>query len=321
MFDVTALNAVSINGFDINMGAAAGSAEDVIVYYIANGTYAGNETTPTAWVNHETVNVTSNGGGVATFVPLSNPINISAGQTYAIYVEFDARYFDGNGTNQNYSNADIALAAGVGLCSSFGGTNNPRVFSGSVHYGTTSCSDIKKAVTLNLGTDTAIADIAVSGFNPFNFDGSGSVNADSLYWDFGDGNNASGSMVTHTYSTPGTYTITLTVFDTTSCPSTAIADTTITTTIGLEENALSRSLEVYPIPADDELMVTFDRQSPSEISIRLMDMSGRLIMELSEASLERVSSNILDVSRLAPGMYALEIESGELKALRKVTIK
>ena len=49
------------------------------------------------------------------------------------------------------------------------------------------------------------------------FDGSGSFDADgdslSYAWNFGDGNSGEGAKVTHVYSKPGTYIVTLTVND------------------------------------------------------------------------------------------------------------
>ncbi len=59
----------------------------------------------------------------------------------------------------------------------------------------------------------------VSGFAPLtvNFDGSGSSDSDgtivSYAWDFGDGSVASTEAVTHTYITPGSYSVGLTVTD------------------------------------------------------------------------------------------------------------
>jgi len=57
-----------------------------------------------------------------------------------------------------------------------------------------------------------------SGLAPLlvNFDGSGSTDnmaVTSWQWDFGDGNNASGQLVNHTYTAVGNYTVTLTVTD------------------------------------------------------------------------------------------------------------
>ncbi len=51
---------------------------------------------------------------------------------------------------------------------------------------------------------------------PFYVDGTQSVNAQSFEWDLGDTNTASGSEINHTYSAPGTYTLTLTINGTVS---------------------------------------------------------------------------------------------------------
>lgn len=83
------------------------------------------------------------------------------------------------------------------------------------------------------GTDTAIITVTSGGNiapvadagpdqvvdegQQVTFDGSGSYDPDgtitSYDWDFGDGNNASGMIVTHTYASTGNYTATLTVTD------------------------------------------------------------------------------------------------------------
>ena len=54
---------------------------------------------------------------------------------------------------------------------------------------------------------------ATSGEIPFvvNVDGSASTNASSYSWDFGDNTASSGVTSSHTYTSPGNYTITLTV--------------------------------------------------------------------------------------------------------------
>ncbi|MCD6522371.1 MAG: PKD domain-containing protein, partial [Candidatus Diapherotrites archaeon] len=62
------------------------------------------------------------------------------------------------------------------------------------------------------------------------FDATNSYDPDgtivSYYWDFGDGTNATGNITTHVYTTPGTYTVTLTVTDNNS--TTALDNVTIT---------------------------------------------------------------------------------------------
>ncbi|WP_456478860.1 PGF-pre-PGF domain-containing protein [Geoglobus ahangari] len=61
------------------------------------------------------------------------------------------------------------------------------------------------------------------------FDGSGSVGTIiSYYWSFGDGANASGVVVTHSYDSPGTYTVTLIVVDTAGNIASDTAQVTVT---------------------------------------------------------------------------------------------
>ena len=87
------------------------------------------------------------------------------------------------------------------------------------------------------GTDTLSWTIVVDGIPPVNriptadaggpycgevnepiaFDGTGSLDPDNdpltFHWEFGDGSTGSGICPSHTYPAPGTYTVTLTVFD------------------------------------------------------------------------------------------------------------
>ncbi|WP_340105377.1 S8 family serine peptidase [Rhodohalobacter sp. 8-1] len=69
-----------------------------------------------------------------------------------------------------------------------------------------------------------------------NFDGSGSTDSDgsisSYSWDFGDGNTASGSTVSHSYGADGTYTVTLMVTDNEGSSGSDSQDVTVSTSSG-----------------------------------------------------------------------------------------
>ena len=214
MMDITAIGGSrTINRVSFSSGVTAGGAAAYNVYYIANGTYSGNETTAASWTLLATGSVTSNGdgAGILTDIDLSaTPLTIPVGATYAFYVQADVNYTNGSFV---YSNSDMSIATGVGLCAAFGGVNNPRSFNGRIHYGSVACSNERVAVsitnitpdTANLGNDTfyceASADITSGLLYP----------ATSYSWSNGDVTDSS------TISTSGQYFID--VVDTFNCES------------------------------------------------------------------------------------------------------
>lgn len=147
MFDVTATNgALALDSLDINTTVAANSTLSVILYY-KSGTYLGNETTPAAWTAWDTIVVTSAGSGNPTRVVPNTSLNLPNNQLYAIFVNYSASYT--NGTNL-YSNSDISVQMGAGLCSQFGGVNPGRMFNGNLYYTKPGCTSPKIPVTLTV---------------------------------------------------------------------------------------------------------------------------------------------------------------------------
>lgn len=202
MFDITAVNTIPITGFTINPNITGITSADI--YFIANNTYAGNETTPAVWTLHESFSIPTTADVEATLL-LTNPIEIPAGGTYAIYIDYDANY---TSLTTTYSNADITIATGAGLCSSFGGVNPDRTFNGSVIYGYVGCSDTRVAVSASSNPVPVSSFTITEAGLDITFDAAGSV-ADSLTYDFGDGTSSTDSATTHTYPADGTYTVTL----------------------------------------------------------------------------------------------------------------
>ena len=171
-FNVTAKsNDVYISGFDLNL------FEDgtVDVYYKV-GSYVGSETNAGDWTLHGSTSVES------TDLPapvLLGGITIPANTTYGFYLfsTSDQSYNTSTGSNENFSNQDIAIFANQNSNTLFGSTTS-RVFSGSVHYSvrelTTTFANNNTANGNYVNITAKDKDIHISGFD-VNYQGSGIV--------------------------------------------------------------------------------------------------------------------------------------------------
>ncbi len=149
-----------------------------------------------------------------------------------------------------------------------------------------------------------------------NFDASGtSGNGNTYSWDFGDGSPAgSGSMTSHTYTTGGNYSVKLTV--TNACGS---SDTTIAlNSVSMGENILGQNLRLFPNPAKNTLHIELDLAGTADITVRILDMSGKQVMNtVNDKTGERFEGN-LDISELAQGVYMIEVTDGKYTAVRRL---
>lgn len=129
MFNVTTQSdAVIITGLDVVPNSTGTQNLSV---YTKTGVYAGSETTAASWTLLGTYSFT---GTMASpiFVDITD-FTIPAGTTYAIYAQYDAQYTDVS-VGTTYSDANITITAGAGLCGAFTSVNAGRAFNGRVHY-------------------------------------------------------------------------------------------------------------------------------------------------------------------------------------------
>ncbi|MBN8671139.1 MAG: T9SS type A sorting domain-containing protein [Chitinophagales bacterium] len=128
MFNIIPNGNLRIDSFAALFSATG--AQTVNVYYRL-GTYAGNETNAGAWTLLGTANVAVGSTTALTRFTVNNPMFVTTGNTYGIYVNYNASYSNGTTT---FSNADMTIQTGTGLCNQFGGTNAGRMFNGTVFY-------------------------------------------------------------------------------------------------------------------------------------------------------------------------------------------
>lgn len=172
MFDITAVNDIIIQSFDIHLDATTMFA---IFYKV--GSHVGSETTPGVWTLVDSMTVTANGMNAVTPCPIPVNITIPAGQTYGWYLSstsptISVNYTNGTAVGNIYSqNPDLQILEGVGKDWPFAATFTPRVWNGTVHYAPAqpvtfswNTGDTTKSITVS-PTDTTTYIVTVADSN------------------------------------------------------------------------------------------------------------------------------------------------------------
>ncbi|HIP48503.1 MAG TPA: hypothetical protein EYG92_06005, partial [Lutibacter sp.] len=231
MFDLTAINALTINTFDINL---ADATTDDIEVWARTGSYSGFENSNAGWTLIATATaVVSNGANNSTPLNLDLAYELAAGETHAFYITTTLggtiHYTNGGTTGDLHSSdANLEFYEGNGG-GYFDVTFSPRVFNGNIHYTAGApttfefdCSDIGERnleifVTDNSGNtsscSTAVvisdetAPVLVCGPEPLLFDNGSGSDSPSLF--FGDGT----PLVTSVINITDNFTVTDLIID------------------------------------------------------------------------------------------------------------
>ena len=124
----------------------------------------------------------------------------------------------------------------------------------------------------------------------------------SSFWDFGDGSTSSSTNITHTYTSLGSYVVSLEVVSNLGCASTSSVQ--ISNVNQLEENSLA-DISLYPNPSDNTLHIPLNKAD----IIYVYDCFGRLIFskELNK-SCEQLELTTRDFEA---GKYFVEVLSDQ----------
>jgi len=109
----------------------------------------------------------------------------------------------------------------------------------------------------------------------------------------------------YVYATAGQYVVCLTVSD--SCSTATFCDT-ISATVGIEEWAAGVNLNLAPNPVNDQLQVTVQALIAKDMTLQILDATGRLIYAEDIGTASNVQKTIA-TNELADGIYFLRISS------------
>lgn len=128
-------------------------------------------------------------------------------------------------------------------------------------------------------------------------------NVIAYHWDFGDGIGTSTVMdPVYEYTSPGIYTVTLTV--TSSCGTNSYI-TFVTIAMGADQWELSNNLKLYPNPTNQYLHL----QTMGGIKMEGITVINTLGQVVYSQELNQLESLQLDVTRLPSGTYHIQIKS------------
>jgi Secretion system C-terminal sorting domain len=136
MFDVTAINTVTLETFSVTVGTGNWN----IAIYYRTGSYVGFNLSSAGWTFLDSAVVSGAGASIPVQVPVNVALTLTAGNTYAFYVTSTApastfSYTNGTAVGTLHaSNSDLQFYEGHGGQYPFNLNNSPRVFNGLIHY-------------------------------------------------------------------------------------------------------------------------------------------------------------------------------------------
>lgn len=134
----------------------------------------------------------------------------------------------------------------------------------------------------------------------------------------------------YTTANIGNNNLTVTVKDYSGNAATCIGVVTVTPYqnfgAGAEERGTSTQVEnedlmVYPNPAMNFATMEFELPQDQQYEVRMIDMTGRVVMQLQENGFEGRNALPLDFKGIASGVYVIEFQSGMLKGQQRLVVQ
>ena len=179
------------------------------------------------------------------------------------------------------------------------------------------CDREENERTLPLG-ESAVADFefdqqshTVAFFNT-------SVNADSIVWDFAGLGTSTDDTVSFQFPETDSFTVCLIAYS--ECGADTICETVWAENVSVEDHSLAGSLKVFPNPNSGDFELSFDQPFTSEVTIELLDLSGRSIWMDKQDEFSGPYNHRFSRSDLSSGTYLLRINNHDGMITKRVII-
>ena len=290
-----------------------GGSVDLTSSAAAGNVWSTNATTATITVSatgNYSVTVTDANGCSSTSAPIS--VNVSSAPAPTISAS-STQACSGDVVTVTASAADSYLWSTGETSQSIQVSNTAAVYVTVTNAN--ACNGVGQSATTNItftATPTAAGSFTTAG-NVVTFTNT-STGATSYSWDFGDFTNSSATAPAHAYAANGTYTVVLTAING-NCTNTASFEISIE--VGIED-ATQMQFEVYPNPANEQIIVAFENTAAG--SLNILDATGRVVFTQAYNEIGSVLLPI-NVSELASGSYTVQLINADQVGIKRLLIR
>ena len=145
-----------------------------------------------------------------------------------------------------------------------------------------------------------------------------STGASSYSWDFGDFTNSSSAAPLHAYAANGNYQVVLTAING-NCTDTTVFNVAIT--VSIEELMGLSNLTIYPNPASETAIISFDNTLGNSFEIQLIDQLGRVIMSQNDVQISGSNLVTIDLTNLSDGLYSIQLTSNQNTISKRLIVR
>lgn len=254
-------------------------------------------------------------------------INLSISNSFPTSYYWD--FGDGNSSTSQFPHHTYAMPGTYNTCLTIASQNCVNQFCSPVIVDTT-------IINPGSGCQAFYAFVQLASFEVTIVNLSSGINLNFL-WDFGDGSTDTHPFPSHVYSTTGTYTLCLTVSDSTGCTSTfcdtlsvdslgnlhrALAGFTLnvvstSTLTGVKELKADNTFRAFPNPVTSELNISIASKSEKSTGYRLLSLLG------SEVLIGKMngSDEKINIQKINSGSYLLELTFPDGSRIYKTIVK
>lgn len=194
-------------------------------------------------------------------------------------------------------------------------TNNTAYYVTGTDANGCQSSDVV-VVTLLMAADAQFTSNVIGATAYFNNQSTGAV---TYSWNFGDSSPADNTASpSHTYTTNGTYTVTLTV--TSVCGTDTYTQVITITEVGVGEQALENSIAIYPNPNNGQFMISFALNEAQDVTVEMTDVAGRVTSSELHNNVTVVNQQV-HCEGLADGVYFVRVITPDKTVTKKVVIQ